>query len=68
MMRETIQNSPDKKYFIISYGCQMNQHDSERLAGQLSSAGYLYTEDPAEAAVILINTCCVRESAEKDLW
>jgi tRNA-2-methylthio-N6-dimethylallyladenosine synthase len=57
-----------KKYFIVSYGCQMNQHDSERLAGQLNSAGYLYTEDPEEAEIILINTCCVRESAEKKIY
>jgi tRNA-2-methylthio-N6-dimethylallyladenosine synthase len=68
MIMERITESGGKKYFIVSYGCQMNQHDSERLAGQLSSAGYLYTKLPEEADVILINTCCVRESAEKKMY
>lgn len=59
----------DKKYFtIVTYGCQMNQHDSERLAGQLKSIGYEYTESLQEANFVLVNTCCVRESAEKKIY
>ncbi len=46
----------------------MNQHDSERLAGQLKSIGYEYTEVLAEANFVLVNTCCVRESAEKKIY
>ena len=57
------------KYFtIVTYGCQMNQHDSERLAGQLKSIGYEYTEILGEADFVLVNTCCVRESAEKKIY
>lgn len=57
------------KYFtIVTYGCQMNQHDSERLAGQLKSIGYEYTEALGEANLVLVNTCCVRESAEKKIY
>lgn len=59
----------DPKYFtIVTYGCQMNQHDSERLAGQLKSIGYEYTESLSEANFVLVNTCCVRESAEKKIY
>jgi len=57
------------KYFtIVTYGCQMNQHDSERLAGQLKSIGYEYTESLNAANFVLVNTCCVRESAEKKIY
>ena len=57
------------KYFtIVTYGCQMNQNDSERLAGQLKSIGYEYTEVLSEANFVLVNTCCVRESAEKKIY
>lgn len=62
------QRNQEKNYYIISYGCQMNQYDSESLAGQLGAAGYLCTEDPEKADIILINTCCVRESAEKKIY
>lgn len=58
-----------KKYFTtITYGCQMNENDSERLSGQLKSIGYEYSENLEEAAIILVNTCCVRESAEKKIY
>ena len=50
--------------FIITYGCQMNASDSERYAGQLEELGYTMTEDAELADVILMNTCCVRETAE----
>ena len=56
------------KYHIITYGCQMNIHDSEKLAGMLNSMGYTETSDQAEADLILFNTCCVRENAEHRVY
>ena len=56
-----------KTYHIINYGCQMNESDSEHFAGQLADLGYRYAEDFHDADVVLINTCCVRESAEKKI-
>ncbi|MBU0573695.1 MAG: tRNA (N6-isopentenyl adenosine(37)-C2)-methylthiotransferase MiaB, partial [Candidatus Margulisbacteria bacterium] len=53
-----------KKYFIKTYGCQMNKNDSERLAGVLDGSGYQPTEEKNQADIILVNTCCVRENAE----
>lgn len=53
-----------KTYFILTYGCQMNESDSERYAGQLEELGYHRTEDMDMADIILLNTCCVRETAE----
>lgn len=52
-------------YFIETYGCQMNEHDSEKLAGLLIECGYSKAESKQEADLILFNTCCVREHAEK---
>jgi tRNA-2-methylthio-N6-dimethylallyladenosine synthase len=57
-----------KKYVIETFGCQMNVHDSERMAGLLDQAGYEATTDDAEADVIVINTCSVREHAEEKLY
>jgi tRNA-2-methylthio-N6-dimethylallyladenosine synthase len=56
------------KYFIETYGCQMNVHDSERMAGLLEQAGYESAPDPSEADVVVINTCSVRERAEDKLY
>ena len=53
-----------KKYHIITYGCQMNLHESEKMAGILSRMGYVPTDDKTQADVILFNTCCIRENAE----
>jgi tRNA-2-methylthio-N6-dimethylallyladenosine synthase len=57
-----------RKYFIETYGCQMNVHDSERMAGLLDQAGYEPTMDDRDADVVLINTCSVREKAEEKLF
>jgi len=57
-----------RKYFIETYGCQMNVHDSERMAGLLDQAGYEPTSDDLDADVVLINTCSVREKAEEKLF
>ena len=56
------------KYFIETYGCQMNVHDSERMAGLLEQAGYEHTAEPRDADVVVINTCSVRERAEEKLY
>jgi tRNA-2-methylthio-N6-dimethylallyladenosine synthase len=56
------------KYLIETFGCQMNIHDSERMAGLLEQAGYEATSDEADADVIVINTCSVRERAEEKLF
>lgn len=52
------------KYYIETYGCQMNVHDSEKLAGMLTECGYTKAESKEDADFILFNTCCVREHAE----
>jgi tRNA-2-methylthio-N6-dimethylallyladenosine synthase len=56
------------KYLIETYGCQMNVHDSERMAGLLDQIGYEPTTDERDADVIVINTCSVRERAEEKLF
>ncbi len=53
-----------KKYYIVTYGCQMNLHESEKLAGILVSLGYEAAEDEKSADIIIFNTCCIRENAE----
>ena len=57
-----------RKYLIETHGCQMNVHDSERMAGLLEQAGYEATVDDRDADVIVINTCSVRERAEEKLF
>ena len=54
-----------KFYKIVTYGCQMNIHESEKLAGILMRRGYAPTEKDEEADVIVFNTCCIRENAEQ---
>jgi tRNA-2-methylthio-N6-dimethylallyladenosine synthase len=57
-----------RKYLIETFGCQMNIHDSERMAGLLEQAGYEPTGDDRDADVLVINTCSVRERAEEKLF
>ena len=57
-----------RKYLIETFGCQMNIHDSERMAGLLEQAGFESTTDERDADVIVINTCSVRERAEEKLF
>ncbi len=54
----------EKKYRIVTYGCQMNVHESEKIAGLLYGMGYRETKEDAEADIIVFNTCCIRENAE----
>lgn len=57
-----------KKYNITTFGCQMNEHDSERISYILEDLGYTLTDDRNEADFILFNTCLVRENAELKLY
>ena len=54
-----------KRLYIETYGCQMNVADSELMFGILGRAGYLRTDQPADADVVLVNTCAVRDNAEQ---
>ena len=54
-----------KHYLIKTYGCQMNVHESEKLAGMLKSLGYNETNNAEQADIIVFNTCCIRDSAEQ---
>lgn len=58
----------DKKYNITTFGCQMNEHDSERISYLLEDLGYSYTSDRNSADFIIFNTCLVRENAELKLY
>jgi len=66
--------SPDSKvegqkfYSLLTWGCQMNERDSESLAGMLEDLGYSPTESQEEADIIILNTCCVRETAESKVF
>lgn len=57
-----------RKYLIETYGCQMNVHDSERMAGLLEQAGFEPTDTDQDADLVVINTCSVRERAEEKLY
>ena len=57
-----------KKLFIKTYGCQMNVYDSERMAEAMGADGYTQTEDAAQADMILLNTCHIREKASEKLY
>lgn len=57
-----------KKLYVETYGCQMNVGDSEILVSIMQNEGYRYTENIAEADVILVNTCSIRDNAEQRIW
>ncbi|PIJ32564.1 tRNA (N6-isopentenyl adenosine(37)-C2)-methylthiotransferase MiaB [Mycobacterium heckeshornense] len=59
---------PTRTYEVRTYGCQMNVHDSERLAGLLEAAGYRRAPEGADADVVVFNTCAVRENADNKLY
>jgi tRNA-2-methylthio-N6-dimethylallyladenosine synthase len=56
-----------RSYSVVTFGCQMNQHDSERIGEVLRAAGYVDVPEPAQADLIVLNTCSVREKAEQKL-
>src|SRR5947209_19546176 len=53
-----------KSYHVTTFGCQMNEHDSERIKGMLDSLGYAEAPDPDSADLLLFNTCSIRENAD----
>lgn len=59
---------PSRKYFVETFGCQMNVNDSEKASGLLEAQGLLKSENAAEADVIFLNTCAVRERAAEKLY
>jgi len=65
---DTDRSSSGRTYQVRTYGCQMNVHDSERLAGLLETAGYRRAPDGSDADVVVFNTCAVRENADNKLY
>jgi tRNA-2-methylthio-N6-dimethylallyladenosine synthase len=57
-----------RKYLVRTFGCQMNEHDSERIAGLLEADGLVATDDVTEADVVVLNTCTIRENADNKLY
>jgi len=60
--------TPPRRFFIETWGCQMNELDSQRMSGQLMQQGILPTHRPEEADIILLNSCSVREKAEQKVY
>ena len=58
----------ERRFLVRTFGCQMNEHDSERIAGLLTSDGMVATEDAADAEVVVLNTCAIRENADNRLY
>lgn len=63
-----MRRSETVKYKILTWGCQMNIHDSETIAGILQKMGYCPADTLKEADIIILNTCCVRENAERKVY
>src|SRR5918999_292524 len=55
-------------FYVRTFGCQMNEHDSERMAGMLEAEGYAPVERAEDASVVVFNTCCIRENADQRLY
>src|SRR4030095_2346358 len=58
----------ERRYLLRTFGCQMNEHDSERIAGLLTADGYVATQEAADASVVVFNTCAIREHANNRLY
>ena len=57
-----------KSYYVRTFGCQMNEHDSERIAGLLEEDGMVQAATPEDADLIVLNTCTIRENADTKLY
>ncbi len=64
----TIESVPGKTFYIETFGCQMNAHDSEKVIGTLVAKGYAQVETPDEAGLVLYNTCSIRDKAEQKVF
>lgn len=65
---KALNTGKNKAYYILTMGCQLNENDSEKLAGMLEKMGYFKTENMNESDFTIINTCCVRENAEEKVF
>jgi tRNA-2-methylthio-N6-dimethylallyladenosine synthase len=59
---------PAKRFLVRTFGCQMNEHDSERIAGQFVADGMVAADSVDDADVVVLNTCCIRENADNKLY
>jgi tRNA-2-methylthio-N6-dimethylallyladenosine synthase len=57
-----------RRFYVRTFGCQMNEHDSERIAGLLAAQGMERADGPERADVVVLNTCCIRENADNKLY
>ena len=57
-----------KKFYVRTYGCQMNEHDSEKIRGMLKSVGYVSCDDINDADIVILNTCAIRENAHDKVF
>ena len=58
----------ERRFLLRTFGCQMNEHDSERIAGLLTADGYVPTQEAGDAEVVVFNTCAIRENADNRLY
>ncbi len=68
IIKMVMSGNPSKTFYLETFGCQMNVHDSEKVAGALQSQGYTQVEDPAAADLVLYNTCSIRDKAEQKVF
>ena len=66
--QKEMQTGRKKRFYLETFGCQMNEHDSEKLAGMLGEMGYFEVDKIDESDLIIYNTCCVRENAELKVY
>lgn len=66
-VKEKIENK-NFKYIIYTFGCSLNENDSEKISGMVEKMGFSKTEILEEADFVIFNTCCVRENAEERLF
>ena len=63
-----INKNKETKVYIETFGCTLNENDSEKILGMLEGSGYEHTESVSDANLIIFNTCCIRENAENKLF
>ena len=66
--RGRIGSVPGKTFYLETFGCQMNVHDSEKVIGTLMARGYTQVETPEDADLVLYNTCSIRDKAEQKVF
>ncbi|NDH46225.1 MAG: tRNA (N6-isopentenyl adenosine(37)-C2)-methylthiotransferase MiaB, partial [Actinobacteria bacterium] len=67
-MVSSVSDVVTRRYVVRTFGCQMNEHDSEHIAGLLEHDGLEPAESEAEADIVVFNTCCIRENADNKLY